>query len=1050
MLELLSSQFAPETWRQFVHDLEHHEFKLTDWGAQEVLLGAAEQFAGEFPPYSSRGTKLLQGFLTILENCVSMAKRLQRLGPALFREKIPLGSFLSGAASKRSKQLGLDVARAIIELCPGFSDWRTFIQVSGREEELDEALQKVAGAVCLPSKISLSARYRRKMTRQLAAQLCEEEPTVGCEETPFQFFSRTIASLHDKLHHHQEERQKEILEQAERLSMVMIRHAELALQEATEAGNALDAGRARAELKEGLGNLIHLHKSRRERRAQRYKEKLRCLRETLPEAERNGVKGLVQAFLSHAGLHERTVRLLEEIYQVLEGAIELVNPAAQLKLIDGLIGELYAVSVSLAVAGPIGAGKSTIVNCVVGSNISPQRTDTMTAIPIRYVHDASCSEPTMLVPFAEQLNEVLGLIREAISSDGKEWIRPFLAKVHLSELLNQIEEGLEIRSTYHGNCEIVKASIQIHDLFRLAVNDVFDDSLLGSLPLDWGQGLDTYLTVRVCFSGLEFLSGIVEFAIVDTPGINEAGVQKLSLSKTISDALHSCKYAALATTAMSYSDKSHAPLVSMLHEIKTDLRTPMMSIVSFSEQVQKKDEGTVKRNIVETLIPESKERIFDLDSVFLVSGLRKILGTRMLGFLVAHQRKPSLDGEGEEERLLAEEWAHSAGFGDSAEDKLRYYESISLSQLEERSKKLVHTSNMNTPIHRMALDAISRGIPTSASHALRKACHELHPFFLRLRWETPVQRLRELSKRGMIYIERLTSAQHALLREANERSNKLKQKIRGQAKVIRREILSWQGPLRPNDANSRPFLCIFLRQVRKTNNLKALELVEAKEKSPVFFASQKEAEEALSCLGLALKRAIEEYILSQNENLPFLIQRCCQVQKDEVRKSFEKISQFFSDNLGLDTDKKLLETLANNQPPSTKIPEPSQTLEIDPSIQRIIRKKHKKASLITLHLRQMEERKVQPKEMRTILQEKAEQTHAHALDLFEAKIDFLLEENLAPYIKECTEASFRLQKLVRQQLAESQNLSMERSLGSLSGGLGGCLSRARDLVSTFA
>ena len=88
------------------------------------------------------------------------------------------------------------------------------------------------------------------------------------------------------------------------------------------------------------------------------------------------MQGLVQSFLNHTDLHEKAVRSLEQIYNEVLGSAKFLNPALELRVVDALIGELYAISVSLVITGPISVGKSTIVNCIIGHDLSPHRFET--------------------------------------------------------------------------------------------------------------------------------------------------------------------------------------------------------------------------------------------------------------------------------------------------------------------------------------------------------------------------------------------------------------------------------------------------------------------------------------------------------------------------------------------------------------------------------------------------------------------------------------------------------------------------------------------------
>jgi len=108
---------------------------------------------------------------------------------------------------------------------------------------------------------------------------------------------------------------------------------------------------------------------------------------------------LAQSFKEHLDLQRRAIEILTNFYVVLEQGCKYCDVITELCAIDRLLNAVYDVTVSVVVAGLISVGKSTFVNCLVGQGLAPDRNDTMTAIPIRYLNDASlCQGPQQDLP----------------------------------------------------------------------------------------------------------------------------------------------------------------------------------------------------------------------------------------------------------------------------------------------------------------------------------------------------------------------------------------------------------------------------------------------------------------------------------------------------------------------------------------------------------------------------------------------------------------------------------------------------------------------------
>jgi len=1045
---LFSSNLSLEGWKSFLHDVQQHEFKLTKYGSEEVVAAVVEALAFESSPTSPRSIALLRGLTSIIETCPSMAKVLDKCGPSFVRERLPLGAVITSAEEAKFR-LAREFACDLIELCPTFCKWRDFIDVPHGPEsaKLDLFFSKLTSATSLLSNKELSHRLRKKLSDRLLedskldevpeeARPEEARPEVeDDEDSPAAALEVTIKTVMERVFRHQEERQREILDQAENLALTVIRQIEVTLAKAVEARDTARADGCIREMTDAIEKLVTIQRGRRERRAKRYREKVTSLREALekakalPQAGRDERLELITTFLTHTPLHEGAISWLEGLYDEVLRSRDFLNPARELRYLDSLIGELYAISISLVITGPISVGKSTIVNCIVGQNISPNRTETMTAIPVRYLHDPKAKVPKMLVPFADQLNVVIARVRAMAEGEGLENVKYLLRKTHLTRLVDAITQGLTIRPEYEGIPDIRQASTTIHDLFRLAVDDAFGDQLATELPLDWSQGLDTYLTVNLKFPGVDLLDGLVEFSVVDTPGINEAGVKKLRLAATIRDTLQACKYAALVTNPSGYADTGLSPLRKMFHEIKDTLRTPVMAYVTNLDNLGQKDAGDVRQNISSFLTSEKGDRLFEVDNIFVVSALRKVLGTRMKEYIDTHQRKPLIgDLEEPEAAALAEEWAHFAGFGDTPKEKIDYYEGLTQEALLTRSIKLVELSNMDEPLNRMTREALSNGIPTSVRHAIMSATHRIESVTKKLSSDVSSENIRTALQRGQAYMAQLVKLQTALENEVGRKSTVIKTGIRDQIKAITRDLASWTRPLSADSpaATQQPtFFTTFVRYLKALDDPRALELVTSE--NPVAFSSKPEAEKVLSCLPVALRRAMEEVILSKSEGVSQDMSTWGANKKSEVREMFKTISKTYAQCVDVRPSEKVAKGMELALSDLEKL-----SMSYDPDAQLLIRK-HKKKGAISVFSQLFSGKgginsyTVDPKDVRKHLIEMSTSLLDGIQVVLEVQVDGAVTKSLKPFVDDNVKELLRLQGIVQEKMVETESRKQRES-----------------------
>lgn len=190
----------------------------------------------------------------------------------------------------------------------------------------------------------------------------------------------------------------------------------------------------------------------------------------------------------------------------------------------------------MAIVAPMKAGKSTIVNAIVGQEILPSRNSAMTTLPTKIVFNAELSQPTLKLNSAilSVFQETLLALQEKIQTLGTQEIQKKIAQYpHLVDLLKQIQdpESLPIRARTSGREEIVKALMAVNDIIRLcSLIEPSKDPLSQLLEVPY---IETPFWRSQKTDRPEMLGNLV---IVDTPGPNEAG-ENLRLAAVVADQL---------------------------------------------------------------------------------------------------------------------------------------------------------------------------------------------------------------------------------------------------------------------------------------------------------------------------------------------------------------------------------------------------------------------------------------------------------------------------------------------------------------------------------
>lgn len=190
--------------------------------------------------------------------------------------------------------------------------------------------------------------------------------------------------------------------------------------------------------------------------------------------------------------------------------------------LDNEIKKLKNSEYVLAVVGTMKAGKSTVINAIIGSEILPNRADPMTVLPTLITHNSKNIEAKLFLAKSEVLNKILKEIKEKISKSKVDAsLNSFLKSKAGKDLLSHFSKNFTFKSEY-GKEELVQALTIFNDLIRLSIKLGLKDYI------NEFKDIDELPRIEVNFSSLskeDFLKD-TKFSLLDTAGANEASLHE--------------------------------------------------------------------------------------------------------------------------------------------------------------------------------------------------------------------------------------------------------------------------------------------------------------------------------------------------------------------------------------------------------------------------------------------------------------------------------------------------------------------------------------------
>ncbi len=424
-------------------------------------------------------------------------------------------------------------------------------------------------------------------------------------------------------------------------------------------------------------------------------------------------------------LQQDVIDLLKEVSQLMSRANSTLSSedfgqkyGDFQKQVENETQKVEKLELRMAIVAPMKAGKSTIINAIIGQDLLPSRNAAMTTLPTEIFFNANLNEPILTLD-----DEVLSIFQETLESLqrkinelGSEETQKRIAQYpHLNDLVRDIQSfgSLLLNPENKGRSEIHKILSVLNDIVRLcSVLDPINDPLL---KLPDVTRIETPFWHSQEGEQSDKLGNLV---IVDTPGPNEAG-ENLRLSAVVEDQLKNSSivlivldFTQLNNQAAEGVKKQVQPIIDLLGK---------ENLYVLVNKVDQRRQGDMTPEDVKKFVDSdlNLSKSSDTEQVFEIAAIRAFCATK---FLLELQQNPDAELT---ELVTAESLAQEV-FGIDWEEDL---EDATTEELEKKALKMWKKSGF-APFLDQAIKAL---METAAPRCMMSALNVTHSRLLELR-----------------------------------------------------------------------------------------------------------------------------------------------------------------------------------------------------------------------------------------------------------------------------------------------------------------------------
>jgi len=388
------------------------------------------------------------------------------------------------------------------------------------------------------------------------------------------------------------------------------------------------------------------------------------------------------------------------------------------KQVENETGKVEKLELRMAIVAPMKAGKSTIINAIIGQDLLPSRNAAMTTLPTEIFFNANLNEPILTLD-----DEVLSIFQDTLESLqrkinelGSEETQKRIAQYpHLNDLVRDIQSfgSLLLKQENKGREEIKKILSVLNDIVRLcSVLDPINDPLF-KLP-----DVPRIETPFWHSQEGEQSNKLGNLVIVDTPGPNEAG-ENLRLSAVVAEQL---KNSSIVLIVLDFTQLNNQAAEGVKKQVK-----PIIDLLGkenlyvLVNKVDQRRQGDMTTEDVKKFVASDLElgKSSDTEQVFEIAAIKAFCATK---FLLELQQNPDAELT---ELVTAESLAQEV-FGIDWEEDL---EDATTEELEKKALKMWKKSGF-APFLEQAINVL---METAAPRCMMSALNVTHSRLLELR-----------------------------------------------------------------------------------------------------------------------------------------------------------------------------------------------------------------------------------------------------------------------------------------------------------------------------
>ena len=380
--------------------------------------------------------------------------------------------------------------------------------------------------------------------------------------------------------------------------------------------------------------------------------------------------------------------------------------------VDRSISNVVNLELRMAIVAPMKAGKSTIINAIVGQDLLPSRNAAMTTIPTKIIFNARRENPVLVLnpEIISVFEDAWNSLQTQMNSWGTEVTSEKIAHYpHLKDLVTQIQTNrFEIEQEITDNANISRVLIDLNDIVRLSSTvDPTKDPLAKLVDLPC---IETPFWHSETSENSRYLGDLV---IVDTPGPNEAR-DHLVLTAVVEQEL---KQSSIVLIVLDFTQLNNQAAEAVKKQVQ-----PVIDLIG-KENLYVLINKVDQRRQGDMTVEQVKEFVYadlnlsessDSDRIFEISARQAFCATR---FLLELQQNSGINIT---EMNTVEALAQEVLGIDWQEDLAK----IKVEELKKKANKLLSNSGF-TPFLKKAIQALRKSAALKCILSALNRCHGL-------------------------------------------------------------------------------------------------------------------------------------------------------------------------------------------------------------------------------------------------------------------------------------------------------------------------------------